>query len=74
MFGAPAATHVETVGGPSGLEQFVGETLSVAGLTGAFQAVDYDYFRGGLAGGPLGMDENSYPRFAVIEFDFNRKT
>ena len=44
MFGATAATHVETVGGPSGLEQLIRQTLGIARLARAFQAVDHDYF------------------------------
>ena len=63
MFGASTATHVETVGRPSRLEQFVGETASVARLTRPFQAVDHDYFGGGLAGGTPRMSARmNFPR------------
>ena len=71
MFGAAAATHVETVGGPSGLEQLMGETLGIASLAGTFQAVDHDYFGYRRAGGPLRMNENADVGLGVIKFDFH---
>ncbi len=71
MFGAAAASHVEAVGGASGLEQFMRQTLSIARLAGAFQAVDHDYFGDRWAGRTLRVDEYANARLGVIELNFN---
>ena len=52
----------------------VGETSSVSGIARTFQAVNYDQFRGGLAGRALRMDENADAGLGVIQFGFHRKT
>ena len=71
MFGASTATHVETVGRPSRLEQFVGETASVARLTRPFQAVDHNYFGDGLRCGSLRMNQDTHARLGIVQCDFH---
>ncbi len=73
MLGAPAATHVKPVGGPARLQKFMGETLGIAGLAGAFEAMDHNYFGNGWTGRPLRMDKHSDAGLGVVQFHFHRE-